>query len=214
MNEKLVFGTSNMTDFEILFADENFYGRKLIQRKTLSAKYLIKIMKRGIQEEEENVAEYNNIDGSILYIKKTTKKEIITLKLEEQYIRTHYQGQYYKILHPQSIVKITVENDQIRKMAVYAYKEWNGCKTELYKNPMPNGYTSGDVCIGSIDRTCKDYIKDTIRIMEGSYTHSGTGLKGELANTKAMFEYLQSNPFPYDQLKKEKLTLDKLVKGE
>lgn len=213
MKERLVFGTTNMNDFEVLFADENFYGRQLIERKTLSAKDIIEILKIGVPEEERKIATYNNLDGNILYIEKTTQKETITLKFEEQYIRTHYQGQYYKILHPRSVIKITVENEQIRKMAVYAYKVWEGSKTVLYKNPMPNGYSNGDVCIGSIDKTCKDYVKDTIRIMEGSYTHTGTGLKGELANTKAMFEYLQTNPFPYDQLKKENLTLDKLVKG-
>jgi len=208
MNQKLVIGTTNMNEFELLFADESFFGNQLIERKMLTPEDLVDLLKTYIKNEKEKVV--INIDAlkdNILFYTGTNKKEVVIMNMPGRMIRTFYQSKYYKINHPNSIIKINVENQQIREMWVYAYKEFCGLETELFKNPMPNVYTSESVCIGTIDRKCVDYLQDSIRIMEGSYTHTTTGLKGELTSTVKMFEYLKNNPFPYDQLVDAKLKL-------
>lgn len=213
MNQKLIIGTADMSEFELLYSDENFFGRELIQRKTVNVADVLDIIRSAVSSNfEEDIITVDTLKDNIIYLKKTTKKDIVVMNVPEKEIRTFYNGQYYKIKHPNSIIRIRVENEQIREMSIYAYKLFEGMDTKLYKNPMPNGYDGGDVCIGSIDRSCKSYLKDTLRIIEGSYTHSTTRLSGKLANTKNMFEYLQENPFPYDLLKTCKSTMKSILK--
>lgn len=189
---------------------------ELAQSKTVTKAALINaLIKSGDMEtSEETINEFNPLEHpEILYQKTTTRRTIKIINFTERHIRTFYNKKYYKIIHCNAIIVLTVSNNSIDNIIIHPYKEYQGLKTQLFKNPYPNMYGGNKSCLGSIDRKEEETdLKTILKLLEGSYTHINTEFKGALSKTKTAFEYLSKNPFPYKQLEKTKETLETVLK--
>lgn len=208
---QLIFRTTNLQDFEILKHEHMPLGTELAQSKTVSKAMLIKELEKtnDTGETEETISEFNTLKSpEILYQKTTTRRTIKIINFTERHIRTFYNKKYYKIIHCNAIIILITSNDRVNKIIIHPYKEYQGLKTKLFKNPYPNMYGGNKSCLGSIDRKEEETdLKTILKLLEGSYTHINTDFKGALSKTKTAFDYLSKNPFPYNQLETTKETL-------
>ncbi len=186
---------------------------ELAQSKSVTKAALINALIKSGQTEigasEETLNEFNTLENpEIIYEKTTTRRTIKIINFTERYIRTFYNKKYYKIIHCNAIIILITSNSAVDNIIIHPYKEYQGLKTQLFKNPYPNMYGGNRSCLGSIDREEEETdLKTILKLLEGSYTHINTEFKGALSKTKTAFEYLSKNPFPYKQLEKTKETL-------
>lgn len=219
MNEQLIFRTTDIKEFEVLKFESTFFNTEKYQRKTLTINALINLLSSYIKKGDEvvSILHHNNIfetdNENVVAYTKTNKEEIFILKIDECNIRTFYNGQSYKIVHPNCFVKIIVKDNLVNRMFIYPYKTYKGLDTVLFDNPFPNIFTKNETCMGSSDRTLKETkIKTVLAIIETAYTHSNTNFKSaELKDTAMAFEYLSNNAFPYDDLMSSNSNLKDLI---
>ncbi len=217
---EIVFGTTDLKEYEVLECETTFAGLKKYRTKKVDTKTLIEILKTmeyyaNVEEETEiyNLSVFDTFKDGLISHKKTNMKDILVFDLKEQMIRTFYNNKYYKIVHCNAFIKLFVKNDKIDAMEIYPYRKYKGLKTELFDNPYPNMYSGNKSCLGTADRKIKGTYKKTILgLLETSYTHAHTGFKDtQLRETVAAFEYLSKNQFPYDKLIATKKTLKDII---
>lgn len=215
---ELIFGTTDFKEFEILECNTTKTGLKKYRNKMINAETLMIELKKVVESSDEekellNINKFDTFDNNLVSHKKTLTKDILVFDFKERYIRTFYNNKYYKILHCNAFIKMTVMGGKIDKMEIYPYSDYNGKETELYNNPYPNMYNGNETCMGTADRTLEDeYEKSILKILETAYTHHTTHFKSkELKETVAAFEYLKTNPFPYDQILKTKMKLKDII---
>lgn len=121
----------------------------------------------------------------------------------------------YKINFPNAIYIVEMNDRKIRGIECYAYKEFKGENTQLFEYPMPNELSGNRMCIGNADRTIKDgnVVEALERIVFTPYSHTTfSGMNG-FSQTKAYFEYLEKNEFPYKMMKSLRKKLKDVLKG-
>lgn len=218
MNNQLLIRTLDFKEFEVLHYESTFFDIKKYNRKVVSINTLLNILNSYVHKTSGKTIIHhynqfeNDVDDIVAYTK-TTKDETYIINLKEQYIRTFYNGKYYKIIHPNCFVKITVINKMVNSMSIYPYKEFQGLETVLYDNPYPNIYSNNETCMGSADRTLLDSVTRTVlTIIETSYTHSNTGFNSKnLKDTARAFRYLSKKAFPYEKLMTSNKTLKLII---
>lgn len=217
---EIVFGTTDLKEFEVLECETTFTGIKKYRNKKIDAKTLLEILKsmnytpnEKVEKEIYSINIFDTFKDGLISHKKTDRKDILVFDFKEQMIRTFYNDKYYKIVHCNAFIRIFVTNGKINDMEIYPYKKYNGKKTELFDNPYPNMYSGNKSCIGTADREIKGTYKKTILgLLEISYTHAYTAFKDkELHDTVYAFEYLSKNPFPYEKLRVTKKTLKDII---
>lgn len=122
-----------------------------------------------------------------------------------------YEGIGYKITFPNSIYIIIASGNRIKKIKAFAYKEYKGTETELYRYPMPNMLSGNAICMGSAKRDIenRNVLNALENIIYAEYTHSTFDDLKSFRNTQEYFEYLIDNPFPYDLMIPVNYTLGK-----
>lgn len=120
-----------------------------------------------------------------------------------------YKEKAYKIHFPNAIYIMYQNASAIEGIKAFAYKNFDGLKTELYRYPMPNMLGCDMICIGSAPRKIKnnDYLAALENIIFTQYTHSHVNDIKSFKNTIDYFEYLEKNEFPYDLLISKNETL-------
>lgn len=121
----------------------------------------------------------------------------------------------YKINFPNAIYIVEMNDRKIRGIECYAYKEFKGENTQLFEYPMPNELSGNRMCIGNADRTINDgnVVEALERIVFTPYSHTTfSGMNG-FSQTKAYFEYLEKNEFPYKMMKSLRKKLKDVLKG-
>ena len=69
------------------------------------------------------------------------------------------------------------------------------------------------VCTGTVRNAFVDAKQTIMDVLEANYTHSETHfLNHSFKNTKVAFEYLSSNPFPYQELLPLNYNLDYVIR--
>lgn len=113
-----------------------------------------------------------------------------------------YKDKSYNITFPNALYIVYSTKDSISKIVAFAYKKWEGKKTILFKYPMPNMLNDNKICLGTAPKKIKnrDYKSALDLIIYTQYTHSFVDDIKSFKNTVDYFEYLESNPFPYDLL--------------
>lgn len=122
-----------------------------------------------------------------------------------------YEGIGYKITFPNSIYIILTSGNRIQKIKAFAYKEYKGIETELFRYPMPNMLSGNAICMGSAKREIenRNVLNALENIIYAEYTHSTFDDLKSFRNTQEYFEYLLDNPFPYDLMIPVNYTLGK-----
>lgn len=121
----------------------------------------------------------------------------------------------YNINFPNAIYIVSFSFERIGSIECYAYKEYKAEETELYEYPMPNELFGNKMCIGNAERKIidNDIVGALERIIFTPYSHSSfSGMNG-FSQTKAYFEYLESNDFPYKLMKSLNKKLKDVLKG-
>lgn len=215
---ELILGTTDFKFFEILECETTIFGFKKYRDKVINAQTLMmelsKVVESADKEKELfSINKFDTFNNNLVSHKKTVTKDILVFDFKERYIRTFYNEKYYKILHCNAFIKLTVIGDKISTMEIYPYSEYKGKETELYNNPYPNMFSGNKTCMGTADRTVEDdYEKSILKILETAYTHHTTQFKSsELKGTVNAFEYLKTNPFPYDQMFKTNIKLKDII---
>lgn len=219
MNEQLLLRTTDMKEFEVLKFESTFFNTKKYQRKNLTINTLIKLLQNLITSfhEEKITLHHNNIfetdSKNVVAYTKTNKEVIYILRIKERYIRTFYNENYYKIIHPNCFIKVIVAHGLVQQMYIYPYKEYKGLDTILFDNPFPNILTKNETCMGTSDKTVKETkTKTVLSIIETAYTHAYTNFKSnKLKDTTEAFNYLSKNEFPYEDLVSTGLILKNLI---
>ncbi|MBS5368325.1 MAG: hypothetical protein KHY19_02485 [Coprobacillus cateniformis] len=147
------------------------------------------------------------LDSHFVVVNQPEKQRIVT------YVSNGIEA--YKINFPNAIYIIETSGDKIKGIECYAYKKYEGENTKLFEYPMPNELVGNHMCIGNADREIKDgnVIEALERIIFTPYSHSTfSGMNG-FSQTKAYFEYLEKNDFPYKMMKSLKKKLKDVLKG-
>ncbi len=213
---KLVFGTTNLKEFEVLECIKIGGGIEKFRNKKVAAKELLEVLENlGDIEEKElfNINVFDTFNTGLISHKKTNRQEILVFNFKEQMIRTFYNGKYHKIVHCNAFIKIHVKGDIIQDMYIYPYKKYKGRKTELFDNPYPNRFSSNKTCLGTADRRIRgNYTETILSLLEVEYTSATMYFKDKkLNNTYTTFDYLEKNKFPYDELVANKKTLKDII---
>ncbi len=213
---EIVFGTTNLEEFEVLECSGYGDEIKKYRTKKISTNELIEVLTSLDKSKEKEIFNFNIFNVSsdeLISHKKTNKKDTMVFNFKEQMIRTFFNNEYYKIIHCNAFIRITVENNKVESMEVYPYDEYKGADTKLFDNPYPNRYSMNKTCLGTADRSVRDsYIKTILGLLETAYTSVNMNFNDKsLENTKVAFEYLTKNPFPYDKLKRTKKTLKDII---
>ena len=143
------------------------------------------------------------VGNSCMIIKQKEHKRFVT-----------YEKKVYCINFPNSIYIVNYDDNKIRSINAFCYKNYQGKDTILFEYPMPNMLTDNRICLGSAPKEIHngDYVSALENIIFTQYSHSTfSGAKG-FKNTIDWFEYLEKNPFPYDLLFKLKNTLGEMIR--
>lgn len=153
------------------------------------------------------------LDKNFVVIRQEEHKKIVT------YLNTlaTYESEIitYKINFPNAIYIVEMNDNKIRAIECYAYRKYEGEETKLFEYPMPNELSGNHMCIGNADGTIKDgnVVEALERIIFTPYSHTTfSGMNG-FSQTKAYFEYLEKNEFPYKMMKSLRKKLKDVLKG-
>lgn len=123
-----------------------------------------------------------------------------------------YQEKAYKIHFPNALYIMYKNANTVNGIKAFAYKQFEGLETQLYRYPMPNMLGGNMICIGSAPCKIKDndYVAALENIIFTQYTHSTVNNMKSFKNTVDYFRYLEKNAFPYNLL----ISDNKVLKDE
>lgn len=126
-----------------------------------------------------------------------------------------YKDKAYKIHFPNALYIMYQNAGTVDSIKAFAYKQFDGTNTKLYRYPMPNMLGNNMICIGSAPRKISDcdYIKALENIIFTQYTHNTVNDIKSFKNTVDYFAYLSANEFPYHLLITDNKTLKDIVNG-
>lgn len=148
------------------------------------------------------------LDDHFVVIKQEEHKKIVTYSCGDELFT-------YKINFPNAIYIVEIDDNKIKSIECYSYKDYEDEKTALYEYPMPNELIGNHMCIGTADRTIKDgnIIEALERIIFTPYSHRTFGGMNGFSQSQAYFEYLEKNDFPYKMMKSLNKKLKDVLKG-
>ena len=188
---------------------------KIVFEKILSKDDLTEALQNAILPSKQKSTKIDLIDEydcNTLYIEESRNQKTIYYNFKEQMIKCQYEEKGYNIHHPNSIFIVYVDENQLRTIKAFCYKNYKGKDTQLFKYPFANMLGQDSMCLGTIDHTYTNPLTTILNAIEANYTHSYTSFDYEgLEKTKDMFEYLSNNPFPYHHLKKSKCCLGDII---
>ncbi len=196
-------------DVEVLYQEEN---RPVIE-KVVNIQQAIKELNAMLGYEQQYELDFT--DGKYLYVKETERKAYYVYLMEEQKIKCTYDDKGYSLSHPNSIFIIIVNKltKNFTSISAYCFKEFEGRNTILFEYPFPNMLAGNRVCTGTVRNAFVDAKQTIMDVLEANYTHSETHfLNHSFKNTKVAFEYLSSNPFPYQELLPLNYNLDYVIR--
>lgn len=141
-----------------------------------------------------------------------SENQVIYRQPEHRRIVT-YQGQAYTINFPHAIYHVKYVAKKIESISMYAYVQYRGIETKLYKFPMPNMTMSENMCIGTADRKIKTDVFETVEsIVDSQYTHDSVDNLKKTMSTIKWFRHLKNNHLQRSDLQSPICSLKDLVR--
>lgn len=124
-----------------------------------------------------------------------------------------YAGKAYTINFPNAIYHVKYTSEKVTSISVYAYMQYRGIETKLYKFPMPNMTMSENMCIGTADRKINTDVFETVEsIVDSQYTHDSVDNLRKKMSTIKWFRYLKNNHLQRSDLQPPICSLKDLVR--
>ena len=202
MRQMVIRINDTKDDAEIL--EMNEYDEEIFT--SISKNRLLNILNTEFRQADEKEDYMFVSEGLIAF----SDNSLVVRQPEHKRIVT-YEGRAYKIVFPNSIYIVFISGNKIRSIKAFAYKEYKGTETDLYRYPMPNMLSENRICMGSAKREIENRnVLDALEnIIYAEYTHSTFDDLKSFRNTMEYFEYLSENPFPYDLMIPVNYTLGK-----
>ena len=124
-----------------------------------------------------------------------------------------YAGKAYTINFPNAIYHVKYTSEKVTSISVYAYMQYRGIETKLYRFPMPNMTMSENMCIGTADRKINTDVFETVEsIVDSQYTHDSVDNLRKKMSTIKWFRYLKNNHLQRSDLQSPICILKDLVR--
>lgn len=192
-------------DVEILKVDH----RKEIWKSVSVDTFVREIEKYTYRKEKYPKEKPKLVNVEILAI---SPNQVIYRQPEHRRIVT-YAGKAYTINFPNAIYHVRYTSEKVTSISVYAYMQYRGIETKLYKFPMPNMTMSENMCIGTADRKIKIDVFETVEsIVDSQYTHDSVDNLRKKMSTIKWFRYLKNNHLKRSDLKETICSLKDLVR--
>ena len=192
-------------DVEILKVDH----RKEIWKSVSVDTFVKKIEKYAYRTDKHIKDKPKLVNVEILAI---SPNQMIYRQPEHRRIVT-YAGKAYTINFPNAIYHVKYTSEKVTSISVYAYMQYRGIKTKLYKFPMPNMTMSENMCIGTADRKINTDVFETVEsIVDSQYTHDSVDNLRKKMSTIKWFRYLKNNHLQRSDLQAPKCSLKDLVR--
>lgn len=211
MSQIIIRVLDSSEDIEIYQEEDT----KAVFEKIISRTDLIEALQDAVLPYKKNrirIDLMDEYDKNTIYIEQAESSKVIYYNFEERMIKCQYNGKGYNIIHPNTIFIIYVDNNRVNSIKAICYKTFAGKKTVLFKYPLPNQLGQDSMCLGTVENSYTTPLNAILNAIEANYTHHWTGfVDSKFKDTKALFEYLSSNPFPYDLLKSESCVLEDIL---
>lgn len=192
-------------DVEILKVDH----RKEIWKSVSVDTFAREIEKYTYRKEKYPKEKPKLVNVEILAI---SPNQVIYRQPEHRRIVT-YAGKAYTINFPNAIYHVRYTSEKVTSISVYAYMQYRGIKTKLYKFPMPNMTMSENMCIGTADRKINTDVFETVEsIVDSQYTHDSVDNLRKKMSTIKWFRYLKNNHLQRSDLQAPTCSLKDLVR--
>lgn len=192
-------------DVEILKVDH----RKEIWKSVSVDTFVREIEKYTYRKEKYPKEKPKLVHVEILAI---SPNQVIYRQPEHRRIVT-YAGKVYTINFPNAIYHVRYTSEKVTSISVYAYMQYRGIETKLYKFPMPNMTMSENMCIGTADRKIKTDVFETVEsIVDSQYTHDSVDNLRKKMSTIKWFRYLKNNHLRRSDLQSPICSLKDLVR--
>lgn len=178
--------------------------------KSVSVDELIRKIEKYRNKRRSSIADKPRlINVEILAL---SENQVIYRQPEHRRIVT-YQGQAYTINFPHAIYHVKYVAKKIESISMYAYMQYRGIETKLYKFPMPNMTMSENMCIGTADRKINTDVFETVEsIVDSQYTHDSVDNLRKKMSTIKWFRYLKNNHLQRSDLQSPVCSLKDLVR--
>lgn len=192
-------------DVEILKVD---HGKEIWKSVSVDT-FVREIEKYTYRKEKYPKEKPKLVNVEILAI---SPNQVIYRQPEHRRIVT-YAGKAYTINFPNAIYHVRYTSEKVTSISVYAYMQYRGIETKLYKFPMPNMTMSENMCIGTADRKIKKDVFETVEsIVDSQYTHDSVDNLRKKMSTIKWFRYLKNNHLQRSDLQAPKCSLKDLVR--
>lgn len=178
--------------------------------KSVSVDELIRKIEKYRNKRRSSIADKPRlINVEILAL---SENQVIYRQPEHRRIVT-YQGQAYTINFPNAIYHVKYTSEKVTSISMYAYMQYRGIETKLYRFPMPNMTMSENMCIGTADRKIKTDVFETVEsIVDSQYTHDSVDNLKKTMSTIKWFRHLKNNHLQRSDLKEAICNLKDLVR--
>lgn len=206
MSQMIIRITDSINDVDVLLSDKK--GNKF---KSMSYKKLADLfIKRAIKEK-------NAYDKPILFsdprILSRTQTSYLINQPEHQRIVTYsVTGKAYKINFPNALYIVNYIGNKIETIKAYAYSEYKGPETELFKMPMPNMLHGNYICLGNAPREIDGNIMQALEnVIYTQYSHSNVNDAKGFKDTEEYFKFLENNKLDVKYMVPLKMKLKDIV---
>lgn len=197
--------SSKNPDVEILKVD---HGKEIWKSVSVDT-FVRKIEKYAYKKDKHSKDKPKLVNVEILAI---SPSQVIYRQPEHRRIVT-YAGKAYTINFPNAICHVKYTSEKVTSISMYAYMQYRGIETKLYKFPMPNMTMSENMCIGTADRKINTDVFETVEsIVDSQYTHDSVDNLRKKMSTIKWFRYLKNNHLQRSDLQSPICSLKDLVR--